>query len=194
MSDANTAYSPLPPAPPSSFKSNGCLKFALIGCGGLVVLFIIAIVAGGMWFKSKEGEFAGSTREGVRFGLVRDEEACFQEAQRRAATATTIAGQVGVGQFMRGCLEYSKPTAGFCDNVPPPTSIGRTAAWTSQRCGDNAFCRTVIQVVQTYCVEGRPKRTAADTLLMDAGEGGGAPPAGEAGTTTGETGADSSSF
>lgn len=186
MSDANTTSSPLPPAPPSSFRGKGCLKYGLIGCGALVVLFIAAILAGSLWFKRNQDTFAGSTQEGVRFGLVRDEQACLQEAQRRAAEATTLAGQVGVGQFMRGCLEYSKPTEGFCDDVPPPTSIGRTAAWQSQRCGDNVHCRTVIQVVQTYCVEGRPKRQAADTLLMDGG-GGGEP--GGAGGTDGAGGA-----
>ena len=174
MSDPTHANSsPLPPAPPSSLQGKGCLKYGLIGCGVLVLLFVVAIVVGMMWFKGKEGDFAEITREGVRWGLVRDEEACFQEAQRRAAAATDFAGQVGVGQFMRGCLEYSKPTQGFCDNVPPPTSIGKTAAWQSQRCGDNVHCRTVIQVVQTYCMEGRPKRQAADTLLMEGGGGGG---------------------
>ena len=171
MSNANANPSPLPPAPPSSMRGKGCLKFGLIGCGVLGVLFVLAIAAGSMWFKRNQDAFAGSTQEGVRFGLVRDEQACLQESQRRAAEATTIAAQVGVGQFMRGCLEYSKPTQGFCDNVPPPTAIGRTAAWQSQRCGDNVHCRTVIQVVQTYCVEGRPKRQAADTLLMDGGGG-----------------------
>lgn len=190
MSNANPNSSPLPPAPPSSFRGKGCLKVGLIGCGLVGVLFIVLMVAGGMWFKRNQDEFAGSTQEGVRFGLVRDEQACFQEAQRRAAEASTIAGQVGVGQFMRGCLEYSKPTQGFCDDVPPPTAIGRTAAWQSQRCGDNAYCRSVIQVVQTYCTEGRPKRQAADTLLMDRGG------AGAAGMDSAAAGAeaDSSSF
>lgn len=181
MSDpTNANSSPLPPAPPSSFKGRGCLKYGLIGCGVLLLLFVVAIVAGGLWFRGNQNEFAESTRQGVRFGLVRDEEACVQEAQRRAAEATDIAGQVGVGQFMRGCLEYSQPTQGFCDNVPPPTSIGKTAAWQSQRCGDNVHCRTVIQVVQTYCVDGRPKRQAADTLLMD-GDGAGTPAPGAGG-------------
>lgn len=174
MSDANAGFSPLPPAPPSTFGGKGCLKFVLIGCGGLLVLAIVAVVAGGVWFNRNKDVLAGGAQEGARFGLVRDEAACFQEAQRRAAEATTMAQTVGVGPFLRGCLEYGKPTAGFCDDVPPPTSIGRTAAWQSHRCGDNAYCKTTIQVVQTYCVEGRPKRQPADTLLMRGGGGGGA--------------------
>ena len=172
MSDANASSSPLPPAPPSSFGGKGCLKFVLIGCGALVVLFILLVVVTGFWFNRNQDEFEGDVQEGARFGLVRDEAACLQEAQRRAADATTMAATVGVGPFLRSCLEYSRPTAGFCDNVPPPTSIGRTAAWQSHRCGDNAYCKGVIPVVQTYCIDGRQKRTAADTLLMGGGDGG----------------------
>jgi hypothetical protein len=197
MSDANAnaSSSPLPLAPPSSFGGKGCLKIALIGCGAVVVLFIIVIVAGGVWFNRNKDVLAGGAQEGARFGLVRDEAACFQEAQRRAAAATTMAQTVGVGPFMRSCLEYSKPTAGFCDNVPPPTSIGRTAAWQSERCGDNGYCKSIIQVVQTYCIDGRPKRQAADTLLMQSGggTGGGAPATGRAAEDSAAQ-ADSSSF
>lgn len=190
MSDANATSSPLPPAPPSSFGRKGCLKFLLIGCGALVVLFIVLVVATGFWFNRNKDVFEGGIQEGARFGLVRDEAACLQEAQRRAADATTMAGTVGVGPFLRSCLEYSRPTPGFCDNVPPATSIGRTAAWQSHRCGDNAYCKSVIPVVQTYCIDGRPKRTAADTLTG----AGGAPGGGAQSVDTGVAGADSASF
>lgn len=177
MSDQNPAPPPLPlpPPPPSRTGGRGCLKFALIGCGALVVLFIIAVVALGFWWNRnggglQEGAMAAS-RDGARFGLVRDEAACFDEGKRRAAESTTFQGTFTVGAFVRACMEYSKPTPGYCDNVPPTTSIGRSAAWQAQRCGEDMICRNVSQVVQTYCNEGRPKRTAADTLLMENGAG-----------------------
>ncbi len=200
MSDAHTP-SPLPPAPPSSFRGRGCARVALVGCGAVAALIVLILVAGGIWWSRNHDELQGSVgasaREGARFGLVRDEEGCFEEGKRRAAQATDITSQFGVGAFVRACLEYSRPTPGYCDNVPPPTSIGRSAAWQSQRCGDNVQCRTVSQVVQTYCHEGRPKRTAADTLLMDAsgGPGAGAPTGGwsgrsdEGGPASADTGA-----
>ncbi|HYW13575.1 MAG TPA: hypothetical protein VE871_16560 [Longimicrobium sp.] len=107
---------------------------------------------------------------------------------------------MGAGQFMRGCLEYSKPVQGFCDNVPSPTSIRETAAWQSKRCGDDAHCRIVIPGVQTYCTDGRPKRQAADTLLMEGGSGadgpapGGVPGGAGADSIAAGAEADSSSF
>lgn len=169
MSDTDTSVPQLPPAPPSSFGGKGCLKAVLIGCGGLVALFIVlAIVAGILLSRNDDDGLGNQTaaRDGARFGLVRDETACFEEAQRRVAAAESFSSTFQVGIFLRSCLEYSQPAAGFCDNVPPPTAFGRSAAWQSQRCGDNMNCRLVAQVVQTYCTEGRPKRTAADTLNM----------------------------
>jgi hypothetical protein len=192
MSDANSS-SPLPPAPPSSFKAGGCLKFALIGCGALITLGVLLSVAAGIWWSRNSDEFEGgaqvAAREGARFGLVRDEAACFEEGKRRAAAASTIQASFTVGAFVRGCLEFGRPTPGFCDNVPPPTSIGRTAAWQSQRCGEDMICRNVSQVVQTYCTEGRPKRPAADTLVTDsAWDADGGPPGGPPGADTGAAG------
>ena len=180
MSNPNASPSPLPPAPPSSFKAGGCLKIALIGCGTLFVLFVVAVVFGGMWLNRNGDEFAAGAREGARFGMVRDEAACFDESKRRAAETATVADAFRVGPFLRGCLEYSKPTAGFCDDVPPPTAFGRTAAWQQQRCGEDGHCKNVLRVVQTYCTEGRIKRQPADTLLMDGGGGAGPAPGGGA--------------
>lgn len=193
MTDPNVSSPPLPPAPPSSFGGKGCLKVALIGCGALIALFIILAVGAGIWWNRNRDEFEGgaqvAAREGARFGMVRDEAACFDEGKRRATGATTVQGTFTTGAFVRSCLEYARPTAGFCDNVPPPTSIGRTAAWQAQRCGDDMICRNVSQVVQSYCTDGRPKRQAADTLLMGGGAGG------SPGADTGSAaGADSSSF
>jgi hypothetical protein len=167
----------------------------MIGCGALVVLFFIAAVGAGVWWKRnggglQEGAMAAS-RDGARFGLVRDEAACFEEGKRRAAEASTFQNTFTAGAFVRACMEYSKPTPGYCDNVPPTTSIGRSVAWQTQRCGEDMICRNVSQVVQTYCNEGRPKRAAADTLLMTT-EAGGAPPAGTA--PDAGAAADSSSF
>lgn len=173
MADPNPAPPPLPlPPPPPSSGGRGCLKFALIGCGALVAVLVVILAAGGIWWNRNRGALEEgaltAAREGARFGMVRDEAACFDEGKRRATESTSFQGTFTVGAFVRACMEYSRPTPGFCDNVPPPTSIGRTAAWQSQRCGDNGVCRNVSQVQQAYCTDGRPKRTPADTLLMSA--------------------------
>jgi hypothetical protein len=174
------AYSPIPPPPPPTGSRRGCLRVGLIGCGVLAVLAIIGIAVSAVWWNRNRDDITASAgaaaREGARFGLVRDEAACIQEAQRRAATGATLSDDFAVGAFARSCLEYSRPTPGFCENVPPVTSIRRSVEWQQQRCGTDAACRDVSQVVQQYCAADRTKRPATDTLLM--GADGAPPPAG----------------
>lgn len=162
--------SPLPPPPPSAGAGRGCLKVGLIGCGIVGLIGIIGIVAMVIWWKRNSDEFTttagAAAREGARLGLASDEAACVEAAQRRIGTIPTVAGSFAVGAFARACLEYSRQTPGFCENVPPMTAIRRSAEWHQQRCGTDAGCRNVNQVVQQYCTDGRPKRTAADTMLM----------------------------
>jgi hypothetical protein len=169
MSDAYGS-SPLPPAPPSSFRAGGCLKWGLIGCGGLIVLFILAGIGMTLWVRSHSDEFQASgsvaVRQGARFGLQADEAGCLAEGTRRANEASGFSGAFSVGGFMRSCLEFSRPTAGFCENVPPPTAIRRSIAWQQERCKGDRGCASVIGVVQNYCSEGRRKRIAADTLTL----------------------------
>jgi hypothetical protein len=174
------SYGNIPPPPPSPPGSRrGCLRVGLIGCGVLALLIVIGFVAMAIWWNRNSDEFTASAgaaaREGARFGLVRDEAACFDEAKRRAASGTTVAQNFAVGSFARACMEYSRPTEGFCENVPPVTAIRRSAEWQVERCGGDAACRNVAQVAQQYCTAGRTKRVAGDTLLMDAG--GASPPA-----------------
>lgn len=185
-----------PPPPPPPGNRRGCLRVGLIGCGVVAALLVIGIVAWAVWWNRNSDEITASagaaTREGARFGLVRDEAACFDEAKRRAAAVTTVTDGFAVGAFAQACLEYSRSTPGFCENVPPITSIRRSAEWVQQRCGTDAGCRNVSQVVQQYCTGGRTKRVAGDTLLMDAD--GAPPPAGRAPPAAGAAEADSSTF
>ena len=168
--------SPIPPPPPSAGRPrSGCLRVALIGCGGLILLGILAVVFTGIWWKRNapdiEAEAGTAAREGARFGITADEARCFQEGVRRANGSTTVAGSFSVGAYARACMEYSRPSPGFCDNVPPVAALRRSLAWQQERCGSDTGCRTVSQVVQQYCADNRPKRAHADTLKMTSSAG-----------------------
>lgn len=163
--------SPIPPPPPRPERSRGgCLRVGLIGCGVLILLAIVGVIATTFWFKRNapeiEAQAGQATREGARAGINMDEATCFQEAVRRANGSTSVAGSFSVGAYARACMEYSRQSPGFCDNVPPMTALRRSLAWQQERCGSDTGCRTVSQVVQQYCAEGRPKRVPADTLKM----------------------------
>lgn len=164
---------PPPPRPPGSRR--GCLRVGLIGCGVLLLLGIAAVVGTGIWWERNRGdieaEAAVAAREGARFGLTADEAACFEQAERRAEGSLSLAGGFSVGAYMRSCLEFSRQTPGFCDDVPPQGALRRTIEWQTARCGDDLECRNVSQVVQQYCASGRLKRAPADTVRL-MGEGG----------------------
>ncbi|HEX2209700.1 MAG TPA: hypothetical protein VHG93_18610 [Longimicrobium sp.] len=173
MSDPQSARpaSHIPPPPPRQPGArSGCLRFGLIGCGVLLLLGIAGIVATGMWWKRNRGDIEAqaivAAREGARYGVSSDEAACFEEAKQRAGGAMTVVGSLSVGAYMRSCLEFSRQTPAFCDDVPPQSALRRTIEWQSARCGDDADCRNVTQVVQQYCTDGRPKRPASDTVRL----------------------------
>jgi hypothetical protein len=142
----------------------------LIGCGVLILLGIAAVVAGGIWWKRNRGDIEAeavvAAREGARYGVSHDEAACFEEAKQRASGSMSVAGSFSVGTYMRSCLEFSRQTPAFCDDVPPQTALRRSVEWQSARCGDDTTCRSVSQVVQQYCTTGRVKRLAADTVQV----------------------------
>lgn len=196
MSDPHQSHIPPPPPRPQGSRS-GCLRVALIGCGVLLLLGIAGIVATGIWFKRNRGEIeaeaVAAAREGARFGVANDEAACFEEAKQRAGGAMTVAGSFAVGAYMRSCLEFSRQTPAFCDDVPPQTALRRTVEWQAARCGDDADCRNVSQVVQQYCTTGRVKRPVTDTvrLMRDSTWSPAPPPSTPAG---GSAAADSGTF
>jgi hypothetical protein len=183
MSNSSGFQSPLPPPPPRPQRSGGgCLRVGLIGCGVLILLAIVGVVAASIWWKRNSGtlqaEVAVGAREGARYGVSNDEAACFEQAKQRAAGSMSVAGSVSVGAYMRSCLEFARESPAFCDDVPPQTALRRTIEWQGARCGDDAICRNVAQVVQQYCTSGRVKRPATDTVNVMADSSGifGTPP------------------
>ncbi|HEY0035237.1 MAG TPA: hypothetical protein VGB66_01050 [Longimicrobium sp.] len=151
----------LPPPPPSSSSRGGCLKIAGIGCGALVVLVVLGMVASFFWLNGNRDELSAGVdkgkAEGQRFGPGTDEAGCETEAKRRAGEARSFGGKMEIGAFFRACLESSRESPGYCDNVPPPTAIRRSVTWQTARCSGDSNCALVVPVIQTYCTDGRPK-------------------------------------
>lgn len=173
------SYAPIPPPPPrrQGESGRGCLKVGLIGCGVVLLLGVALVVSWLLWWNRNrddlESAAGAAAREGARYGLVHDEQACLAEGTRRANDQKSLAEGFAVGAFVRACLEYSRESPGFCQDVPPVTAVRRSAEWQQQRCGGDVGCRNASQVTQGYCSEGRPKRAAADTLLMSRGDSAG---------------------
>jgi hypothetical protein len=60
--------------------------------------------------------------------------------------------------FMRACLDASRPTPGFCDEVPRRLEFVRSAEWELQQCkryglSPEKQCQQLFQQVQQFCEE-----------------------------------------
>ena len=65
---------------------------------------------------------------------------------------------------MRACLDNSRPTPGFCDDVPGPTEFIKSAQWRIEQCrrvdlSKDNNCQNLFTPVQQYCQEKASRRS-----------------------------------
>lgn len=164
----NQPYPPPPPSNPPFFpqvSGKGCLKFALIGCGVLVILAILGVFAIGAWWKRSGSDLMERAEaveeEGRKAGLSTDEAGCMRLAQARRGGG--MGALVGTSIYLDSCLETSRATPGFCEGVPRPTEPLRSMRWETAQCRNpnDLRCRTLVQAKQEYCFERRWMKTSA---------------------------------
>jgi hypothetical protein len=158
-----------PPPPREPGKSSGCLKYGLIGCGALILLFILISVGTGYYLSRHGGSLMAAGDSAMRAGIETarrsDEKGCVDAAEARMKKGGAFEAGVSGSIFLEACLRSSQPALGFCDSVPPATEFTRSAAWQQSRCGKAALspgesmrCTSVSGAIQRYCtVDGREK-------------------------------------
>jgi len=65
--------------------------------------------------------------------------------------------------FLRACLDSSRPTPGFCDDVPKQLEFIKAAQWQMQQCKQYGLsaekqCGQLFTQVQTFCAARTPAR------------------------------------
>jgi hypothetical protein len=135
----------------------------------VVVLLVLCVVGFGVFYvmKNKDSWLARGkeiAEEGKRFGDSTDNQGCVDEALRRYKAEPGFSAIIADSVFMRTCLDSSKPTPGFCDEVPKTTEFLKSAEWRLKQCrlaglqSDNN-CQNLFTPVQQFCEEGaRPSR------------------------------------
>jgi hypothetical protein len=101
----------------------GWLKALLIIAIVGVMLVVGVIGAGYFWWVRNRDTFRTRGREtaaaGREFGRNSDNSGCVDETfSRYKKEPPGFFNAIYDGNFMRACLEVSRPTPGFCDNVP----------------------------------------------------------------------------
>src|SRR5947209_16508055 len=138
------------------------LKVLLI-VGGILVVLIVGVVVAGVIVVRKYGPElveAGkqTVAEGQEYGRRTDNEGCVNETVARHSRSDGISDMIRNTIFLRTCLDASRPTPGFCDNVPRRFEFIKSAQWQLQQCKRYGLppekqCGQLFQQVQQFCEE-----------------------------------------
>ena len=136
----------------------------IFACG--FVLVILAVATAAYWWSHHSRELfqKAETRfsEGTEYGKKTDNQGCLSEALSRYRQDRGLTGSLSANLFLRGCLESSRPTPGFCDNVPRPFDILKSAQYQAKECKEaglsDSYCSQIFSQVQQYCETSRDRQ------------------------------------
>jgi hypothetical protein len=140
----------------------------LLFVGGVVAVYFLARTYGpGLVEVGKQ-----TYNEGVEYGRRTDNEGCLNEAVARHARSEGFTDMIKINVFMRACLEKSRPTPGFCDDVPRQTEFIKAAGWQQQQCrryglSPEKQCGQLFQQVQQFCEMRRERGENANSYDTD---------------------------
>ena len=136
----------------------GLLVIAIV-----VVLLIVGVVAAGVFvvLRNKDAWMARGkevAEEGKRFGGSTDNQGCVDETLSRYKKEPGLTSVIANPIFMRMCLDASRPTSGFCDDVPRQTEFMKSAEWRLKQCRlaglqADRNCQNLFTPVQQFCEE-----------------------------------------
>ena len=145
---------------------------ALLIVAIIVVLLVVGVVVGGVvwWSKNKDaliGRAKESMTEGRDFGRSADNQGCVDEALSRYKKDPGFASVISTNLFSQACLDASRPTAGFCNEVPRVTEFIKSGAWRNTQCrrvglSRDSYCPQLFQPVQEFCEKG-PRKSQEDS-------------------------------
>ena len=138
----------------------GWLK-ALLAVAIIVVLLVAGVVVGGVvWWSRNKNKLMGRAKEvmteGREFGRSTDNQGCVDESISRYKKEPGFTSVISTSLFTRACLDASRPTPGFCNDVPKPTEFIKSGEWRAEQCrrvdlSSDSYCQQLFQPVQEFC-------------------------------------------
>jgi hypothetical protein len=127
----------------------------------LMLLLVIGAIGAGIWWWSRNKDTLiargkAVVAEGKDAGRKSDNQGCVDQSISRYKKEPGFASSIEASIFMQTCLQNSRPTPGFCDEVPKQTEFMRTAEWRVAQCkrvelsSDN-YCQHLFTPVQQFC-------------------------------------------
>ena len=129
----------------------------------IIVLFVVGVIGVGVvwWMQNKDALMSRAKEvatDAKDFGSNSDNQGCVDESITRYKREPGFTTAISTAIFMRVCLDNSRATPGFCNNVPKPTEFMKSAQWRTDQCrkvdlsSDN-YCQQLFQSVQQFCDE-----------------------------------------
>src|SRR6266851_10061453 len=104
----------------------------------IVVLVVGAIVAGVVWWGRNKDKLVARAKEvateGREFGRNTDHQGCVDESVSRYKKEPGFTTVLSNSIFTRACLEASRPTPGFCSDIPRKSEFVKSAEWRISQC------------------------------------------------------------
>ena len=137
----------------------GWLKAVLI-IAVVVILLVVGVVGAGVWWwmRNKDGLRSRARvikTEGKDFGKTTDNQGCVDEAVKRYKKDPGFLSAFANQGFLIGCLEVSRPTIGFCENIPLG-DLEKMGEWRDSQCRrydlqSTRDCQTLVMPIVTFC-------------------------------------------
>ncbi|HXM51025.1 MAG TPA: hypothetical protein VN956_24485 [Pyrinomonadaceae bacterium] len=149
----------------------GWLK-ALLAIAIIVVLLVVGVIVGAVvwWSRNKDKLLARGKEvmtEGRDFGRNTDNQGCVDESMSRYKKEPGFSNAISTSLFTRACLDASRPTPGFCSDVPKPTEFIKSGQWRVEQCrrvdlSKDSYCQQMFQPVQEFC-QRESSKTSSDS-------------------------------
>ena len=136
----------------------------LIVVGLVIVLGVIAVIAGGAywWSRNKDSLIArgkAEMTEGRDLGRTTDNQGCVDQSMLRYKKDPGFTSVIATTLYLKSCLDVSRATPGFCDEVPKSSEFTKSGSWRAEKCnevglGSDTYCHQLLAPVQDFCSNG----------------------------------------
>jgi hypothetical protein len=132
----------------------------------LAVVIVIIVGAGVYWVSSHGGALLEKSKQSVadgqKFGKTTDNQGCLTEVISRHKQDPALSSTISTQLFLMSCLQSSRETPGFCDEVPKRLEFIKSGQWQTSQCARNdlrdAYCPQLFSQVQTFCEMRHPSQ------------------------------------
>ena len=130
-------------------------KIGLSIAAGFALVLMLGAGACIYYVSQLTGQVKEDQKAAERFGETADETACLNETLARSKGKSALTAVASNSIFLSTCLKRSRPTPGFCSDVPPSDDKEQTRAWIKTKCRDlgesDLTCGSIYGVIIGHC-------------------------------------------